>query len=177
MHSTNSQCILFKPEDEKISVDVRMDEDTVWLTQEQMVMLFDKGRSTSTEHILNIFKEGELDKKSTCRNFRQVRTEGNRTVERDIEHYNLDVIISVGYRVKSLRGTQFRIWANKILKEYLKKGFAMNDDLLKNAGGGNYFQELLERIRDIRSSEKVFYRQILDIYSTSIVMIQEHLNP
>jgi|SRR5690554_344312 len=163
MHSTNSQCILFKPEDEKISVDVRMDEDTVWLTQEQMVMLFDKGRSTSTEHILNIFKEGELDKKSTCRNFRQVRTEGNRTVERDIEHYNLDVIISVGYRVKSLRGTQFRIWATKRLNEYIRKGFTMDDERLKNLGGEKLLQGAgtisQERAAEKATSEYKKYQQ------------------
>lgn len=144
MQNTNSQFILFKTEDEKISVDVRMDEETVWLTQEQMAMLFDKGRSTIAEHILNIFKEGELDEKSTCRNFRQVRTGGNRTVERDIEHYNLDVIISVGYRVKSFRGTQFRMWATKRLNEYIRKGFTMDDERLKNLGGGGYWKELLQ---------------------------------
>jgi hypothetical protein len=130
-----------------------------------MADLFQRDRSVIGKHIRNIFKEGELDKESVWAKFAYTASDGK---EYQVDHYNLDVIISVGYRVKSLRGTQFRIWANKILKEYLKKGFAMNDDLLKNAGGGNYFQELLERIRDIRSSEKVFYRQILDIYATSI---------
>ncbi|MDP2175215.1 MAG: virulence RhuM family protein [Bacteroidota bacterium] len=168
MENPNSEFILFKTEDEKISVDVRMNDETVWLTQDQMANLFDKGRSTIAEHILNVFKEGELDENTTCRKFRQVRNEGNRTIERDIEHYNLDVIISVGYRVKSLRGTQFRQWATKRLNEYIRKGFTMDDERIKNLGGGGYWKELLQRIRDIRASEKVFYRQVLDIYSTSI---------
>lgn len=162
MENTNTEFIIFKTEDEKISVDVRMRDETVWLTQDQMAMLFDKARSTIAEHILNVFKEGELDEKTTCRKFRQVRTEGSRTVERDVEHYNLDVIISVGYRVKSLRGTQFRIWATKRLNEYIRKGFTMDDERLKNLGGGGYWKELLQRIRDIRASEKVFYRQVLE---------------
>lgn len=165
---SNSEFILFKTEDQEISVDVRFDDETVWLTQDQMALLFDKSRSTVTEHINNVFKEGELDKKATCREFRQVRLEGNRNVERDIEHYNLDVIISVGYRVKSLRGTQFRQWATKRLNEYIRKGFTLDDERLKNLGGGGYWKELLQRIRDIRASEKVFYRQVLDIYATSI---------
>lgn len=168
MGNTNSEFIIFKTEDEKISVDVRMESETVWLTQDQMAILFDKGRSTVAEHISNVFKEGELDEKSTCRKFRQVRIEGNRTVEREIEHYNLDVIISVGYRVKSLRGTQFRQWATRRLNEYIRKGFTMDDERLKNLGGGGYWKELLQRVRDIRASEKVFYRQVLDIYATSI---------
>lgn len=168
METMNSEFIIFKTQDEKISVDVRMNDDTVWLTQDQMALLFDKGRSTIAEHILNVFKEGELDENTTCRKFRQVRKEGNRNVERDIEHYNLDVIISVGYRVKSLRGTQFRQWATKRLNEYIRKGFTMDDERLKNLGGGSYWKELLQRIRDIRASEKVFYRQVLDIYATSI---------
>jgi hypothetical protein len=168
MENPNSEFILFKTEDEKISVDVRMNDETVWLTQEQMATLFDKGRTTIAEHISNVFKEGELDEKATCRKFRQVRKEGSRTVEREIEHYNLDVIISVGYRVKSLRGTQFRQWATKRLNEYIRKGFTMDDERLKNLGGGGYWKELLQRIRDIRASEKVFYRQVLDIYSTSV---------
>ena len=168
MESNNSEFILFKTEDEKISVDVRLENETVWLTQDQIAMLFDKSRSTITEHILNVFNEGELEENATCRKFRQVRMEGNRTVEREVVHYNLDVIISVGYRVKSLRGTQFRIWATKRLNEYIRKGFTMDDERLKNLGGGGYWKELLQRIRDIRSSEKVFYRQVLDIYATSI---------
>lgn len=168
MENTNSAFILFKTEDQKISVDVRLEDETVWLTTDQMASLFDKGRSTISEHISNVFKEGELEETSTCRKFRQVRLEGNRNVERDVDHYNLDVIISVGYRVKSLRGTQFRQWATKRLNEYIRKGFAMDDERLKNLGGSGYWKELLQRIRDIRASEKVFYRQVLDIYSTSI---------
>lgn len=164
----NSEFILFKTEDQRVSVDVRFEEETVWLTQDQMALLFGKGRSTVAEHILNVFKEAELDEKATCRKFRQVRLEGSRTVEREVEHYNLDVIISVGYRVKSIRGTQFRQWATKRLNEYIRKGFTMDDERLKNLGGGGYWKELLQRIRDIRSSEKVFYRQVLDIYATSI---------
>lgn len=165
---SNSEFILFKTEDQQISVDVRFEDETVWLTQDQMALLFDKSRSTVTEHINNVFKEGELEKKATCRKFRQVRLEGNRNIERNIEYYNLDVIISVGYRVKSLRGTQFRQWATKRLNEYIRKGFTLDDERLKNLGGGGYWKELLQRIRDIRASEKVFYRQVLDIYATSI---------
>lgn len=160
--------ILFKTTDEKIKIDVLFEDETVWLTQEQMSQLFDKGRSTITEHIGNVFSEGELEQNLTCRKFRQVRKEGSRNVEREIDYYNLDVIISVGYRVKSLRGTQFRQWATQRLKEYVIKGFTMDDERLKNLGGGGYWKELLQRIRDIRASEKVFYRQVLDIYATSI---------
>ena len=133
-----------------------------------MAELFQRDKSTISRHIKKIYDEGELDRSSTVANFATVQTEGNRQVERAIDYYNLDVIISVGYRVKSQRGVQFRIWASNILKEYLKKGFAMDDERLKNLGGGGYFKELLERIRDIRASEKVFYRQILEIYATSI---------
>jgi hypothetical protein len=133
-----------------------------------MATLFGKGRSTIAEHIGNVYDEGELEQNRTCRKFRQVRQEGTREVEREIDYYNLDVIISVGYRVKSIRGTQFRIWATKRLNEYIRKGFTMDDERLKNLGGGGYWKELLQRIRDIRASEKVFYRQILDIYATSI---------
>jgi hypothetical protein len=168
MENNQTAFILFKTEDEKISVDVRFEEETVWLSQEQMAQLFGKGRSTIAEHIANVFSEGELEQNRTCRKFRQVRQEGNRTVEREVDYYNLDVIISVGYRVKSQRGTQFRIWATKRLNEYIRKGFTMDDERLKNLGGGGYWKELLQRIRDIRASEKVFYRQVLDIYATSI---------
>lgn len=164
----HSDFILFKTEDQKISVDVRFEEETVWLTQTQMAVLFGKDKRTISEHIGNIFKEGELDENSTVRKFRTVQQEGNRTVEREIDHYNLDVIISLGYRVKSFRGTQFRQWATKRLNEYIRKGFTMDDERLKNLGGGGYWKELLQRIRDIRTSEKVFYRQVLDIYATSI---------
>ena len=164
---STSEILIYQNQDGKIKVDVRLEEETVWLTQEQMATLFGKGRSTITEHIRNVYEEGELEQDPTCRNFRQVRQEGVRTVERDIEHYNLDVIISVGYRVKSPQGTQFRIWATQQLKEYIIKGFVLNDDRLKNLGGGNHWKELLERIRDIRSSEKVMYRQVLDLYATA----------
>lgn len=168
MENKQSNFILYKTEDDKISVDVRFDDDTVWLSQEQMATLFGKGRSTIAEHIGNVYDEGELEQNRTCRKFRQVRQEGTREVERELDYYNLDVVISVGYRVKSLRGTQFRIWATKRLNEYIRKGFTMDDERLKNLGGGGYWKELLQRIRDIRASEKVFYRQVLDIYATSI---------
>jgi len=171
MQNNQSAFILFKTEDEKISVDVRFEEDTVWLSQEQMAQLFGKARTTITEHIQNIFKEGELNEEVVCRNIRLTTGHGaikGKTQEVSVRLYNLDVIISVGYRVKSLRGTQFRIWATKRLNEYIRKGFTMDDERLKNLGGGSYWKELLQRIRDIRASEKVFYRQVLDIYSTSI---------
>lgn len=161
----NSEIIMYQTEDGLTKIETTFDGDTVWLSIDQMAELFKRDRSVIGKHIRNIFKEGELQKNSVWAKIAYTASDGK---DYQVDHYNLDVIISVGYRVKSLRGTQFRIWANSVLKEYLKKGFAMNDDLLKNAGGGNYFQELLERIRDIRSSEKVFYRQILDIYATSI---------
>jgi hypothetical protein len=145
-----------------------MENETVWLSLDKMAQLFQRDKSTVSRHIKNVFEEGELDQNSTVANFATVQMEGTRQVERFIEYYNLDVIISVGYRVKSLQGTQFRRWASGVLKEYLIKGYAMNDDLLKRAGGGSYWYELLERIRDIRSSEKVLYRQILDLYATSV---------
>ncbi|MBU1011231.1 MAG: virulence RhuM family protein [Bacteroidetes bacterium] len=171
MENNQSDFILFKTEDEKIAVDVRFDNETVWLTQEQMAALFGKARTTITEHINNVFKEGELNEEVACRNFRLTTQHGameGKTQEISVKHYNLDVIISVGYRVKSLRGTQFRQWATKRLNEYIRKGFTMDDERLKNLGGGGYWKELLQRIRDIRASEKVFYRQVLDIYATSI---------
>ena len=161
--TNNNSFIMYSTEDGKTKIDVRLDNDTVWLTQAQMAELFDKSKSTINEHIKNVYEEGELIELDTMRKF------GNSEFStKPTNYYNLDVIISVGYRVKSIRGTQFRIWANKVLKEYLIKGFTMNDDLLKNSGGGNYFKELLERIRDIRSSEKVVYRQVLDLFATSI---------
>jgi len=171
MENNQSSFILFKTEDEKISVDVRFEDETVWLSQEQMAALFAKGRSTITEHIQHIFKEGELKEEMVCRNFRLTTQHGaieGKTQDVSVKLYNLDVIISVGYRVKSQRGTQFRIWATKRLNEYIRKGFTMDDERLKNLGGGGYWKELLQRIRDIRASEKVFYRQVLDIYATSI---------
>lgn len=171
MENNQSSFILFKTEDEKISVDVRFEDETVWLTQEQMSLLFAKAKSTINEHIQNIFKEGELDEKVVVRDFRITTQHGaieGKTQTSTIKLYNLDVIISVGYRVKSIRGTQFRIWATKRLNEYIRKGFTMDDERLKNLGGGGFWKELLQRIRDIRASEKVFYRQMLDIYATSI---------
>jgi hypothetical protein len=167
----NGQIIIFKTEDKKISVDVRFDGETVWLTQDQMSQLFDKAKSTISEHIKHIFEEGELDENVVVRNSRITTQHGaikGKIQENTIKLYNLDVIISVGYRVKSLRGTQFRQWATKRLNEYIRKGFTMDDERLKNLGGGGYWKELLLRIRDIRASEKVFYRQILDIYATSV---------
>ena len=165
MNQNNSQIILYQTEDGKTKVEVKMDGETVWLTQDQMAELFEKGRSTVTEHILNAFKEGELDENSVCREFRRTGADGK---EYAVKHYNLDVVISVGYRVKSLRGTQFRIWATQRLREYIVKGFVLDDERLKDTGGGKYWKELLDRIRDIRSSEKALYRQVLDLYATSI---------
>lgn len=164
----NSDIIIYRNTDGNIKIDVRLEEETVWLTQEQMASLFGKGRSTVAEHIANVFSEGELEQERTCRKFRQVRKEGSREVEREIDHYNLDVIISVGYRVKSPEGTQFRIWATQRLKEYIIKGFSLNDDRFKSGNSMNYFNELQERIREIRISERFFYQKIKDIYSTSI---------
>ena len=163
-----SEIILYTTEDGLTKVDVKLENETVWLTQEQMARLFGKSRSTITEHISNIYKEEELEQNSTRRNFRQVRMEGNREVEREIEYYNLDVIISVGYRVKSIQGTRFRQWATQRLKEYIVKGFTMDDERLKNLGGGVFWKELLDRIREIRSSEKVMYRQVLEIFNSVI---------
>jgi len=163
MKENHSDFILFKTEDEKISVDVRFEDETVWLTQEQMALLFGKAKSTINEHIQNVFNEGELDETLCTQKFGISEFQ-----QKAPNFYNLDVIISVGYRVKSLRGTQFRQWATKRLNEYIRKGFTMDDERLKNLGGGGYWKELLQRIRDIRASEKVFYRQVLDIYSTSI---------
>ena len=159
--------LLFETSDKKINVDVIFEDETVWLSLEQMARLFDRDKSTISRHIKNIFEEGELDEKATVANFATVQTEGARAVERTIEYYNLDVIISVGYRVKSLRGTQFRQWATKHLNEFIRKGFTLDDERLKN-GGGRYFKELLQRIRDIRSSERNFYQQVTDIYATAI---------
>lgn len=168
MQENSSNIIMYQTEDGLTKIETHLQEDSVWLSQSQMCELFQKSKSTISEHVKNIFDEGELSENSTVRNFRTVQIEGNRSIEREIILYNLDVIISVGYRVKSHRGTQFRIWATQRLREYIVKGFTMNDELLKQAGGGNYFDELLARIRDIRSSEKVFWRKVLDIYATSI---------
>ena len=167
MKKRDDVVILFKTEDEKISVDVRFDEETVWLTQQQIGELFDTARTSIVEHIKRIYSDGELLEEATCRKFRQVRMEGNRKVTREIPHYDLDMIISVGYRVNSKRATQFRQWATKRLNEYIRKGFTLDDERLKN-GGGRYFRELLQRIRDIRSSERNLWQQVTDIYATSI---------
>ena len=168
MSENKGELIIYQTEDGLTKIDVRMDNDTVWLSLDQMAELFQRDKSTISRHIKNVFQEGELTEDTTVANFATVQLEGDRQVSRNITYFNLDVIISVGYRVKSLRGTQFRIWASSILREYLIKGFAMNDELLKQAGGGNYFDELLARVRDIRSSEKVFWRKVLDIYATSV---------
>lgn len=162
------QFLLYQTPDGESQIEVKLQNDTVWLSLDQMAELFQRNKSTISRHIKNVLEDGELDANATIANFATVQNEGNRNVERNITFYNLDMIISVGYRVHSYRGVQFRIWATKVLKEYIVKGFAMNDDLLKRAGGGNYFDELLARIRDIRSSEKVFYRKVLEIYALSI---------
>lgn len=164
----NSEILIYQNPEGNIKIDVRLQEETVWLTQAQMGQLFGKDKRTISEHISNIFNEGELEKSSTVRKFRTVQTEGNREVERELDHYNLDVIISVGYRVKSVQGTQFRIWATQRLKEYIIKGFTLNDDRFKSGSSMNYFNELQNRIREIRLSEKFFYQKIKDIYATSI---------
>lgn len=164
------EIIIFQS-DEGVKLDVRLENQTVWLNIEQIAQLFNKGRSTINEHILNIFKEGELDEKVVCRKFRHTTQHGaleGKTQSKEVKYYNLDVIISVGYRVKSIQGTRFRQWATERLHEYIVKGFTMDDERLKGLGGGNYWKELLDRIRDIRSSEKVMYRQVLDIYATSV---------
>lgn len=160
--------IIYQSETGDARIDVRFEDETVWLSLDQMAALFQRDKSTISRHIKNVFRDGELKREATVANFATVQTEGGRSVEREIEHYNLDVIISVGYRVKSQRGVQFRLWATNVLKEYMKKGFALDDKRLKNLGGGNYWKELLNRIRDIRSSEKVLYRQVLDLYATAV---------
>ena len=157
-----SNFLLYKTDDGQVAIDVILENDTVWLTANKMAVLFDRDEKTIRKHINNVFEEGELDREN---NTQKMRVDG---VKQPVPFYNLDVIISVGYRVKSVRGTQFRKWATKRLNEYIRKGFTMDDDRLKELGGGGYFKELLERIRDIRASEKVFYRQVLDIYATSI---------
>jgi hypothetical protein len=162
------EIILYQNPEGNIKIDVRLEDETVWLTQDQMATLFGKVKSTISEHTKNVFEERELEQAATVRNFRTVRLEGTREVVRDLEHYNLDVIISVGYRVKSPQGTQFRIWATQRLKEYIIKGFALNDDRFKSGSSMNYFTELQERIREIRLSERFFYQKIKDIYTTSI---------
>ena len=160
-----SNLLIYQNQEGNIKIDVHLENETVWLTQDQMATLFGKGRSTVTEHISNVFKEGELEQDSVCRNFRHTANDGKNY---DTKYYNLDVIISVGYRVKSKQGTQFRIWATQRLKEYIIKGFALNDERFKTGNSMNYFNELQQRIREIRISEKFFYQKIKDIYTTSI---------
>ena len=167
MIENKGDIVIYKTQDGLTKINVKFEDETVWLTQQQMALLFQTSRTNIVEHIKHIYEEGELEQLSTCRNFRQVQTEGNRKVEREIPFYNLDMIISLGYRVKSIVATQFRRWATELIKEYLKKGYALDDNRLKELGGGDYWKELLERIRDIRSSEKVMYRQVLDLYATS----------
>ena len=167
----SSNILIYQSSDGNIKVDVQIEDETVWLTQAQMAQLLDKGRSTITEHISNIFKEGELDEKMVCRNFRHTTQHGaiqGKIQSKEVKHYNLDVIISVGYRVKSKQGTQFRIWATQRLKEYIIKGFTLNDERFKTGKSMNYFNELQSRIREIRLSERFFYQKIKDIYTTSI---------
>ena len=164
----NIQIIIYQSEDGETRIEVKFTGETVWLSQQQMADLFQSSRSNVVEHIKHIYEEGELDEESTCRNFRQVRQEGNRLVTREIPFYNLDMIISLGYRIRSVIATHFRRWATERLKEYIIKGFTMDDERLKGNGGGAYWRELLDRIRDIRSSEKVMYRQVLDLYATAV---------
>lgn len=168
MAENNTQLLMYESADGITKIEVKLQDETVWLSIDQMAELFGRDKSTISRHIKSIFEEGELFQDSTVANFATVQIEGNRSVERDITYYNLDMIISVGYRVNSLRGTQFRQWATQRLKEYIIKGFTMDDDRLKELGGGDYWHELLDRIRDIRSSEKVMYRQVLDLYATSV---------
>ena len=163
-----TEFLLYQTEDGRIRIETRMQDETVWLTMNQMAELFGVDKSGISRHLKSVYETGELDRGATVAKFATVQGEGNRSVTRELEYYNLDAIISVGYRVNSIRGTQFRIWATQRLREYIIKGFAMDDERLKQGGGGNYFDELLARIRDIRSSEKVFWRKVLDIYATSI---------
>lgn len=168
MENKSGSIIIYQSDDGKTHLDVRMEADTVWLTQQQMVDLYQTSRTNVVEHIKHIYEDGELSEASTCRNFRQVRMEGKRQVDREMTFYNLDMIISLGYRIRSVIATKFRQWATARLKEYIVKGFTMDDERLKQLGGSNYWKELLDRIRDIRSSEKVMYRQVLDLYATAV---------
>lgn len=164
----NTKIVIYQSEDGKTKIQTTLENETLWLTQKNIAEVFNVTVATINEHIKNIYGDRELEENSTIRNFLIVQKEGQREVKRDTKHYNLDMIIALGYKVKSTTATQFRVWATNILKEYVVKGFAMNDEMLKSSGGGNYFDELLARIRDIRSSEKVFWRKVLDIYSTSV---------
>ena len=165
---TQNNIVIYQSEDGKVHLDVKYNEETMWLTQQQLCELYQTSKSNVSEHIKHIFEDNELTKDSTVRKFRTVQIEGSRSVERDVEHYNLDMILSLGYRVRSVTATRFRQWATERLKEYIIKGFTMDDERLKQLGGGNYWKELLDRIRDIRSSEKVMYRQVLDLYATAV---------
>ena len=162
------EIVIYQSDDGLVKLKTKIDGDTIWLTQAQLVELYSSSKANVSEHIKHIFEEGELSEKATVRNFRTVRKEGNREVSRNETYYNLDMIISLGYRIKSSVATAFRIWATKVLKEYMIKGFAIDDDRLKGNAGGDYWKELLARIRDIRSSEKVLYRQVLDLYATAM---------
>lgn len=164
----NGNIIIYQSDDGKTHIEVRLENETLWLTQQQMADLYQTSRTNVVEHIKHIYEEGELDEGSTCRKFRQVRNEGKKQVGREMNFYSLDMIISLGYRVKSVIATHFRRWATERLREYIIKGFALDDERLKQLGGGNYWKELLNRIRDIRSSEKVMYRQVLDLYATAV---------
>lgn len=168
MGQDNNQIIIYQSEDGETRIDVKFTGDTVWLSQQQMADLYQTSRPNIVQHIRNIYEDGELDEPSTCKNFLQVRTEGVRQVTREIPFYNLDMIISLGYRIRSVIATHFRRWATERLKEYIIKGFTMDDERLKGNAGGAYWRELLDRIRDIRSSEKVMYRQVLDLYATAV---------
>lgn len=163
-----NKMIIYTDESGLTKIDVKLEDDTLWLTQAQMCELYQTSRTNVVEHIKHIYEEGELQEEATCRKFRQVRQEGSRMVTREIPFYNLDMIIALGYRVRSIIATRFRQWATQRLKEYITKGFTLDDERLKALGGGGYWKELLERIRDIRSTEKVLYRQVLEIYATSI---------
>ena len=162
------EIVIYQTDDGKAKIDVRFENETVWLTQAQLAELYQSSKANISEHIKHIFEEDELEEAATVRKFRTVQNEGNRQVSRDITYYNLDMIIAIGYRVRSSIGTRFRQWATARLKEYMQKGFTLDDERLKGNGGGNYWKELLERIRDIRSSEKMLYRQVLDLYATSL---------
>ena len=164
----NSEIVLYQTEDGRTRLEVRLEKESAWLTQAQMADLFQTTPQNITLHLKAIFEEGELVEGATCKDYLQVQTEGKRQVKRQLRHYSLEAILAVGYRVKSHRGTQFRIWATQRLREFIIKGFALDDERLKRMGGGNYFEELLARIRDIRSSEKIFWRKVLDIYATSV---------
>ena len=160
--------IIYTSKDGNVKVDVNIQNEDIWMSQDVMANLYGTTKNNISMHMKNIFEEGELDKSSTVKKILTVQKEGTRDVKRNIEHYNLDAIIAVGYRINSKKATEFRIWATKVLKEYMVKGFALNDERLKNNGESPYFEELLARIRDIRSSEKIFWRKVLDIYATSI---------